>query len=282
MMTKTLAVVAAGVGVVAFALAGPAAPPTTGPVVLPASRPVVGVAQPKQFRTLAARARTLTNVHAKGVATVDETAPRRLPEELRKVAFEVWVVPPRAKFAVDIGGGEFGVSDGKAVHRLRLRPEGKGTGRRLRLTRGNLYNVLQMAAVYRDAADGYANLAGAVTFRPIEAPAEFAEEHSRLKWFALQAAADPPHHLIANAKRVRVGIDPGDGLFRVMSAEMTKKDGRTEGTVTVTVVFGSVIHGKVKAGDLKLPAAAADADWIDGDSRKTISPPRAIIAEDED
>ena len=84
---------------------------------------------------------------------------------------------------------------------------------------------------------------------------------------------------MAGYKRVRVGVDPGDGLFRVMSAERAKKDGGTEGTVTVTVVFGSVIHGKVKAGDLKLPPTAAEAKWIDADSNEPISPPKALIAE---
>jgi len=240
--------------------------------------PAGGVVQPEAFRRLADKARRLKGVRARGFGRVTSDRNVDLPPEMQRVGFRVWVLPPGARVSMDTPDRETRLSDGRHVYVLRCRPGARPEGRRRRLTEKGLYKLLAMAAVYRDAAEGYANLASAVRFVPTEAPAGEDRKGAELAWFRLEAAGRAAHHLLAGCESVIVGIDPADGLMRTMrSVRRIQEAGEAARRVEVAVVFEAVTHGQVSADDLRLPAAAAEAEWTDVDTGQTISPPAGII-----
>ena len=277
-MISTLRVVVAVA--LASLLAGSAATqvvPTTLPVEIPSTRPVFRVKQSAEFLALAARARTMKNVHARGQGAVETIMPDKLPEDLQKVDFQIWITPPAAKVDIKLNAGEIGISDGKHFYKLKLRPEGKPIGRRRRISADNYYRTLDMASVYCDAATGYSNLAAKVRFNSVPAPARFAKEYGTLKWFALEPVTKPVHHLLSAAKAAYMAIEPSDGLARVMVCELAMKTKEGEEIVTVVVRFKDVVHGKVRRDDLKLPPIATDALWFDADTGTPIDAPKRLI-----
>ena len=263
----------------AMLAAGAASQTPPEPTAKPAAtRPAAKIVQPREFLDLAAKARKLKSVWAQGTGRVKTTPPRDLPADQKQVNFTVWAVPPAAKVVLAIGDGETRVSDGTFAYVLRKRPGAKAMGRRRRITPANLYHALDRAAVFCDAAAGYANLAAAVRFIADRPPARFATQFPKLRWFKLAAETNTPHHLLAGAEWVRVGIDPADGLMRVLVASMTKGTGDEKVHVEVSVVYAKVVCGKAAAGDLKLPPDAAKAEWIDADTGKGMLPPAHLIA----
>jgi hypothetical protein len=195
------------------------------------------------------------------------------PEESRRVEFEIWARPPAVKMKVAIPAEEVRVSDGEWVYTLLRRPEGDYEGRRRRLTAGNLYHALPVAAVIVDAATGYANLAASVKFVPTTADPRFEGKSPPLKWFQLEPAVLPPHHLLAGVRTVKVGIGADDGLVRALVARGEKE---TKGPVSI-VVLETVKKAELKAEDLTLPPEAAGAKWRDRDTDQPIAAPAKLI-----
>ena len=283
------AVVAVAVAAVVALQVAPAGSQSTRPADEPRTTgPAEQIVQPAEFIKLAAKARKLEAVYAKGAGYVEtlEKLEKPLPADMMKVDFEVWVVPPLAKTALATSQ-EVRVSDGEYVYALTSRPEALLQGRRRKITPGNFYHVLDMAAVYCDAAGGYQNLTRAVKFVPIAAPAKFAKRFPDLRWFQLQAATELVHHLVEGTQWVKMGLDPDDGLARVIVGAKLKQTEEAEGQpgralqVEVSVVFDQIRQGGVKQVDLKLPAAGAKATWIDTDTSKPIPPPSHLIAAEQ-
>jgi len=212
-------------------------------------------------------------VHVKGAAIVTGGEDGDLPLELRRIDFEIWAQPPAAKLKFPPPFSEVRVTDGKFVYTLREEAGGKGMGRRRLLAPANYYHALEMAAVICDAANGYKNLTAAVKFTPIEFQSEHAKKLGPLKWFELTPVVRPTHHLLSGTRTVKVGIGPDDGLMRILVGEQDRGDKKS----TVTVVFETVTKDRIAAAALKLPPAAAKAEWEDADTRKLISVPKKLI-----
>ncbi len=277
-----LAVAAAATAALLAAPGGSQTPPPIG-------KTRTRTSQPAGFLKLAEKARRLKAVHAKGAGYVESADPleRPLPPEKKKVDFEVWVVPPAAKTSLATATGEVRVSDGHSAYTLIRKPGAPPRGRRRRITPQNFYDALDMAAVYCDAASGYANLARSVRFTPTAALPRHAKKFPALRWFQLQAVTSPPHHLVAGTEWVKMGLDPADGLVRVIAGVKVKEDRQAKGEkkpkvrVEISVVFEELVHGRVKKNDLKLPPAAAEAEWTDADTGRPIPAPVRLIAAKE-
>ena len=101
------------------------------------------IAQPGEFVELATRACRLKAVYAKGAGYVEtsEELEKPLPPEMKKMAFEVWVVPPLAKTAMP-APQQVRVSDGKCVYTLVRGPKATLYGRKRRITPTNFYSSI--------------------------------------------------------------------------------------------------------------------------------------------
>ena len=277
---RSMIVMLLAVGVVLVGPAGsqttPPAAPAIGPTTQPAATtpgPSIEVSQPPEFTELAAKASKLKGAYVKGTAIVTGGEEGELPPELRRIEFEIWAQPPAAKLTFPPPFSEVRVTDGKFVYTLREEAGGKGVGRRRLLTTANYYHALELAAVICDAANGYKNLAAAVRFAPIDFQSEHAKKLGTLKWFELIPVVRPTHHLLTGTRTVKVGIGTDDGMMRILVGEREHEEKKS----TVTVVFDTLRKDQIAAAALKLPAAAAKAEWEDADTRKLISVPKNII-----
>jgi len=270
-LVAALAALAAGVG--GWAQTQPARVTATGsrPATATASAPAVKVLQPKAFLDLAAKAKKTRDVYVKGAAIVHVGK-----DKPKQIEFEVWARPPAARQRVFAAFEEVRVTDGKYVYTLRKAANNRHEGRRRKLTPVNYYHALDRAAVICDAATGYADLIGSVRFDVDEPLPIFGKRYANLKWFRLAPASKPPHHLLVGTKNTQAAIDPKDGVIRILTAELADRKVRTR----TTVMFKAVSHGKIDDENLKLPAVAAEAKWIDADSAdgRAIAPPTHLIA----
>ena len=235
------------------------------------------VEQPAEFVALAEKARKLEGVYARGyVALVrgGEDTARKVP----RMAFETWTTPTLAKSRMRLGSRRScTVYDGKHVYTFGA-PD---RGRRTELTGERFYQDLDLAAVYCDAAQGYANLASAAKCEPICAIEEYDKTHPGLKWFQVTGGKESKHPFLRGFETLKYGISPADGLVRVMSFEHEQTDpGDRDRAVRYQTVMlmENVTHRTIKADELKLPPEAATAKWTDRDTGKRIDPPKALIA----
>ena len=277
---RFMVVMLVAVGVVLVAPAGsqttrpgaPAESPTTRPAAaIPG--PSIQISQPPEFTKLAAKAGKLKGAYIKGAAIITGGEEGQLPPELRRIDFEIWAQPPAAKLTFPPPFSEVRVTDGKFVYTLREEAGGKGKGRRRLLTSANYYHALELAAVICDAANGYKNLTTTVRFAPIDFQSQYAKKLGTLKWYELTPVVRPTHHLLTGTRTVKVGIGTDDGLMRILVGEREHKEKKS----TVTVVFDTVRKDQIAASALKLPPAAAKAEWEDADTRRLISVPKNII-----
>ena len=250
---------------------------TTSPSRAPATSLVPRapkVRQPAEFVELATKAKNLKAVYIKGVAIAAGAEKQESATQPRRVEFEIWAQPPAAKLKVPYPVGEIRVSDGTFVYAFREKAAEQAQGRRRKLVPANYYHALEVAAVVCDAATGYRNLASQAKFIPVEYESKYAKGLPPLKWFRLDAAMDPPHHLLKDTKEVYAGINPKTGLMQALVGQI-ERDGKES---TVAVVFQTVRPGALTADTFKLPAAAAKAEWLDAEVGRTIPAPKQAIA----
>ena len=266
-----------------------------------AAKPAAGkeikfkVKQADAFVALARKAAGLEGVYVKGRFEM-LNAPPEMPANMRKMPFETWTSPTRAKSVTHQGGyGMWTVYDGKHVYSMRT----PRRGRRAKLTGENFYRVLEIASINFDAAQGYANLGNVVAFAPIPAVDEYDKKVPGLTWFQITGGKDKKHPFLRQFETIKYGLSPADGLVRVMYIEgpvrvrraKVKPDG-TEEEVDVpsktapqqfkaVMIADEVTHKALKADDFKLPAEAGTAKWTDTDTGKEIDPPKALIAAKE-
>ena len=267
------ALAALGAGAGLWAQTKPATGPATGsrPATATASAPAVRIAQPKAFLDLAIKARKTRDVYVKGASIVHVGK-----DKPKQIEFEIWARPPAARQRLFAAFDEVRATDGKYVYTLRKSANGQYQGRRRKLTPVNYYHALDRAAVICDAATGYANLIDSVRFDVDERLPIFGKAYANMAWFRLAPATKPPHHLLVGTKNTQVAIYPKDGVIRILTAELADRKVRTR----TTVMFKAVSHGKISDENLKLPAVAAQAKWIDADSAdgRAIGPPTHLIA----
>ncbi len=259
----------------AVLVGGSAVSQTSPPAEEPATttRPAPKIEQPASFLALAEKARKLGGVYVRGAA-IAEAQKDDAPPELRRIGFEMWAQPPSAKLQVAAPVEEVRVTDGQFVYAFWSPPGEQPRGRRRQLTPANYYHALETAAVLCDAANGYQNLAAGVKFLPIHHESKYAKGLPKLEWFRAQAATEPPHHLVAQTKEVTVGIDPKDGLMRVLVARIERDKKET----TVACVLEEIRRETIDAAIFRLPAAAARAQWTDAETGGSISTPQKFIA----
>ncbi len=101
-------------------------------------------------------------------------------------------------------------------------------------------------------------------FLPTAGDERFKDQFPGLKWFELQAATKPKHPVMVGAKSVKIGIDPADGLARVLVGTQVfeSPDKANTRDITTTVRCDSVSLDDVRDSDLLLPAEAAEAKWV--------------------
>ncbi len=234
------------------------------------------IPQSKEFLSLATKAKRHGNVYIEGVALVSGENAKKIPPALRRIELKIWMKSPRVRIKFKSPDHQQRASDGKYSYLFRFDRQGKLVCQRKRITRQNLYQALKIAAIFVDAAKGYENLASAVRFRPAAGVdvSKYAREMKmgKLKWFDIVPTGKIIHP-IARGWKPTVGISMHDGLVRVLRGE--KKIGSKK--VVVTYLFKVVRGGTVKDKDLKLPAVAAGASWIDADAGKPISTPSKMI-----
>ena len=256
----------------------PAGSQTTRPAASTTTAPAA-IAQPAELTQLALKARKLKSLYIKGKVLITSSPVQKLPPHLREAAFEIWARPPLVKTSLEIPSKQVRLCDGRYVYTFWGRLGQQPLGRRRRVKPGNFYDAVDLGAVAVDAANGYANLAASVRFVPTAPPAKHAATHPELKWFRLEPVVSPPHHLLRKTSEVVLGISPADGMVRVMVGRGKAKGGVVP---TTTVLFEKVVPRKLKPEELKLPPAAAEVQWFDGDTRRSISVPQAVIAARKD
>ena len=260
-------------------LSAPAGSQTTRPAAETATAPAASIAQPAELIQLALKARKLKSVYIKGRVLITSSPEQKLPPHLREAAFEIWARPPVVKTSLDVPSRQVRVCDGRYVYTYWLQAGKTPRGRRRKVTAANFYDAIDLGAVAADAANGYANLTSSVRFVAAAPPEGHAGKHGALKWFRLEAVVKPPHHLLRKTTEVILGISPADGLVRVMIGKGKPKDGIVP---TTTVLFEKVVPRELKPEELKLPPAAAEVQWFDGDDQGAIPVPQAVIAAKKD
>jgi hypothetical protein len=274
------ALAAAGLAGLASVVARPVAAATATTATAPTTAPET-VVQVPEFLALAALARQAKHFAIQGTTTVaggDEAAPV-------KGSFEVWAKPPVMKLVVKHSSGdrtEWRVSDGKSVYCYVKGPGSQQVWAR-DLTPENFYPALELQAIFQDATGGYASLTPTVRFVPVTVEGKLKEQYGKLKWFELQCATKPRHPLLLGTKLVRAGIDPSDGLVRVLiGTQVWESDKEKDKTreVTVTLTCDQLKHEDVQAAELLLPADAADIAWVKlgaGDKKEPMPTPTEFI-----
>lgn len=234
------------------------------------------VKQAPQFVALAHKAAGLKGVHVKGYVRWLRGG-EDMPANRKQTTFETWTTPTlcRGRMSQDNREGYI-VCDGKHVYKYRV----GSRGRRKKLAKENLYNDLEAASVYYDAAQGYPYFADVAKFDAIPAIEEYDKKIPGLKWFQITGGKGPKRHIVRELEALKFGISPADGLVRVLYIE-GKPEKTLDGVARqhkAVILMEQVTHKALTADDFKLPAEAATAKWRDSDTGKDIDPPKAVIA----
>ncbi len=256
----------------------PAAPETS-------TAPAPKLKQPAEFTSLAAKAAKVKSLHARGVVTIkglDAVDPKKEKDgakgdpKVRQAGFQVWLRGKLSQLKADAPIREQRVTDGKYayVYRSALRNV-PATAERRSLARGNLYQSASFAGILLDAVNGYQDLASSSKFVPLPDSPELDKEYGKLKWFRLEPATSSVHPVLRGDRRVVIGINPTDGIARVLIGTRISR----RKTVTEIVFFEKVRIGPVRDEDLKLTSDAAKASWrdIDFEKPRPIDAPMGVI-----
>jgi hypothetical protein len=229
------------------------------------------VIQPAAFLALAEKAKKAGPVYCKGFVGESGEQATNLPAEMRMVPFEMWLELPSAKSVFRGVETVTRVTDGVNVYTLIERPNQEPEGRARKLA--GLYPSLGPMALMYDAIRGYTDIASAVAFKSIDAPAGVPAAYKDLKWFRLGPGLPQGHFILKDAKEVSLGLDARTGLPRMLVGSMTVR----EKPVTETVTYETIDVLKARSGELLLPPSAAGAKWQDADTRQQSTAPKDLI-----